>query len=72
MRPLSLVGLALVALGGFILLRGLSFTSQKSVLKVGDFQASVEEHRTVPPWVGAVAVAGGLVLLVAAGRRGPE
>lgn len=71
MRPLSLVGLVLVAVGGFILLRGLSFTSQKSVLKVGDFQASVEEHRTVPPWVGGLAVVGGLVLLVAGSRRRP-
>jgi hypothetical protein len=69
MRPLSLVGLALVAVGGFILLRGLSFTSQKSVLKVGDFQASVEEHRTVPPWIGGLALAGGIVLLAAGTRR---
>ena len=69
MRPLSLVGLVLVAVGGFILLRGLSFTSQKSVFKVGDFQASVEEHKTVPAWVGGLVLAGGLVLLLGAGRR---
>jgi hypothetical protein len=69
MRPLSLAGIALVALGAFVLVRGLSFTSQKSVVKVGDFQATVEEHRTVPAWVGGLAVAGGLVLLVAGSRR---
>jgi len=69
MRPLSLVGLVLVAVGGFILLRGLSFTSQKSVLKVGDFQATVEEHRTVPPWIGGALFAGGVVLLLGGGRR---
>ncbi len=69
MRPLAIAGLLLVVLGGFVLLRGLSFTSQKSVLKVGDFQASVEERRDVPAWAGAVAVAGGIVLLIAGSRR---
>jgi hypothetical protein len=69
MRPLAIAGLLLLILGGFILLRGFSFTSQKSVLKVGDFQASVEERREVPGWAGALALAGGLVLLVAGSRR---
>ena len=69
MRPLAVAGLLLLVLGGFVLFRGLSFTSQKSVLKVGDFQASVEERREVPDWAGAVAVAGGLVLLLAGSRR---
>jgi hypothetical protein len=69
MRPLTLAGLVLLVLGGFILLRGLSYTSQKSVLKVGDFQAMMEERRTVPTWIGALALAGGIVLLVAGRRR---
>ena len=69
MRPLTLAGLVLLLLGGFVLLRGLSYTSQKSVLKVGDFHATVEERQTVPPWIGAVAVFGGIVLLVAGSRR---
>jgi len=69
MRPLTLTGLALLVLGGFVLLRGLSYTSQKSVLKVGDFHATVEERQTVPPWIGAVAVVAGIVLLVAGSRR---
>jgi hypothetical protein len=70
MRPLALAGLVLLVLGGFILLRGLSFTSQKSVFEVGDFKASLEERREVPAWAGALAAAGGLVLLVAGRRRG--
>ena len=69
MRPLAIAGLILTVLGGFVLLRGLSFTSQKSVLQVGDFKASVEERRDVPTWAGALAVAGGIVLLIAGSRR---
>jgi hypothetical protein len=69
MRPLPIVGLLLVLVGGFILVRGFSFTSQKSVVKVGDFQASVEERREVPAWAGALVVAGGIVLLTASRRR---
>ena len=69
MRPLTLAGLVLLVLGGYVLLRGLSFTSQKSVIKVGDFKASVEERREVPAWVGAVALAGGIVLLLSGTRR---
>jgi hypothetical protein len=69
MRPLTIAGLVLLVLGGFVLLRGLSFTSQKSVIQVGDFNASLEERREVPPWLGAVAVAGGIALLLAGTRR---
>jgi len=68
MRPLGIAGLLLLVFGAFVLLRGLSFTSQKSVLKVGDFQASAEERRDVPAWAGALAIAAGIVLLVAGGR----
>lgn len=69
MRPLAIAGLILMVLGGFVLFRGLSFTSQKSVFKVGDFQASVEERRDVPAWAGALAIAGGIVLFMAGSRR---
>ncbi len=69
MKPQVIVGIVLVALGAFILLRGLTFGSQRSVMRVGDLQASVEERRTVPPWVGGVAIVGGLVLVGAGVRK---
>jgi len=65
-----IVGIVLAGLGAFILLRGVSYGSQRSVLRVGDdFRASVEERRAIPTWVGGVAIVGGL-LLVGAGMRG--
>lgn len=70
MKPLVIVGILLAALGGFILVRGLTYTKDRSVLKIGDLQASVEERRTIPAWVGVAVIVGGLVLIgAAAGKK---
>ena len=69
MKPLVLVGILLAAIGGFILVRGLTYTKNRSVLKVGGLEASVEERQTIPTWVGAVAVVGGLILIGAGAKR---
>jgi hypothetical protein len=69
MRPATLVGIVLLALGAFILFRGLSYSSNRSVIRVGEFEASVEERRSVPLWAGGLAAVAGLVLIVAGARR---
>jgi LPXTG-motif cell wall-anchored protein len=69
MRPLTVAGLVLLVLGGFILLRGLSYTSRQSVFQVGEFKATMEERQAVPTWIGALALAGGIALLVGGRRR---
>lgn len=70
MKPLSLVGIVLLALGAFILFRGLTYKSKDEVLRVGDLKASVEEKHAVPTWVGGVAIVAGIVLLAGGmGRR---
>jgi hypothetical protein len=66
-----MVGILLAILGAFILFRGLTYGSQRSVIQIGDLKASVDARRTVPTWVGAVAIVGG-VLLVGAGLRRPR
>ncbi len=68
MKTWRIVGIALACLGAFILIRGLNYGTQRSVMRVGDLQASVEEQRAVPSWVGGVAILGGL-LLVGVGLR---
>ncbi len=68
MRPQMIVGILLAVLGAFIVFQGLDFGSQRSVIRVGDYQASVQSRRSVPVWVGGVAIVGG-VLLVGAGLR---
>jgi hypothetical protein len=69
MRPLSLIGIVLLALGAFIIFRGASYKSRDQVLKVGDLKASVEEKHAVPTWVGGAAIVAGVVLLAAGMRR---
>ncbi len=69
MRPLSLIGIVLLALGAFIIFRGASYKSRDEVLKVGDLKASVEEKHAVPTWAGGAAIVAGVVLLAAGMRR---
>ena len=63
MRPLTLVGILLLALGAFILFRGMTYKSRDQVLKVGDLKASVEEKHAVPTWAGGLAIIAGVVLI---------
>lgn len=69
MRGLTLAGLVVAAVGVFILVRGLSYKTSDTVLKVGDLKASVTERHAIPTWVGVVAIAGGLVLVGAGARK---
>jgi drug/metabolite transporter (DMT)-like permease len=69
MKPLAIAGIVLAVLGAIIVFRGLSYGSQKSVMRMGDVQVSAEERQVVPTWVGGVAIAGGLLLMVGMGRR---
>ena len=69
MKWQMLAGIILAGLGAFIVLRGLSYGSGRSVVRVGDFQASVEEQRAIPTWVGGVAIVAGLLLVGASSVR---
>jgi drug/metabolite transporter (DMT)-like permease len=73
MKPVAIVGVVLIVLGAVILFTGgLGFGSRQSMMRMGDLQVSVEERHGVsqwPPWVGGVAVVGGLLLLGAGVRQ---
>ena len=69
MRSVSIAGIILAIAGVVVLARGLTYPKHQDLLRVGDLHASVTEHKTVPNWVGAGAVALG-VLLVVAGSSG--
>ena len=69
MKWQMIAGIVLAGLGAFIVLRGLSYGSGRTTMRVGDFQASVDEQRAIPTWVGGVAIVGGLLLVGAGVRR---
>jgi hypothetical protein len=62
---LIVVGLVGVLWGGF------SWTQEKTVVDVGPFKATTQEHKAIPfpPVAGGVALVAGIVLLVLPGRR---
>ena len=69
MRVLQIVGALLIAGGLFILIKTPSYSSEKSVFKVGGVEAKVAQDHSVPPWVGGAALAAGVVLIVVGARK---
>ena len=69
MRVVTLVGVLLLAAGFWVIVHGLSYPRQTSVLKVGEFEATYEEQRTIPGWVGGCTIAVGAVCVYAGLRR---
>jgi hypothetical protein len=71
MKPSTIAGMVLIVLGVVALLAGgFRYTKQEKVLDVGPVEATVEKHERVaiPPILGGLAVAAGVVLLFV-GRR---
>ncbi len=71
MKTAPLLGVILIILGALALAyQGITYTTHKKVLDIGPLQATEEQHKTIPlpPIVGAIAIVGGIVLLVA-GRK---
>jgi hypothetical protein len=61
------LGIILLVIGVLSLAyQGFTYTTHKKVLDVGPIQATKEEHHTVPipPILGALALIGGVVVLV--------
>lgn len=72
MRPLVLVGVVLIALGVIALAyEGITYTTKRTVVDVGPLEVQAEEQKRIPlpPILGALSIAGGLVLVLAGMRR---
>ena len=70
-EPMRILGIALIVVGLISLaLGGITWTQNKKVVDIGPIQAERQEHHTIPlpPIFGGIAVAAGVVLLVAGGR----
>ena len=72
MKPTGLVGILLIVLGALALAyQGINYTRQKKVLDVGSVHLTTETHERIPlpPILGGLALAGGVVLLVMGARN---
>jgi hypothetical protein len=69
MRPLSLIGIVLLAVGAYLTFTGGRYTSREDVLKVGDVKVEADTKKAVPTWVGGVAIVAGVVLIAAGMKR---
>ena len=71
MKAPTLVGIALIVLGVLAFaLQGITYTKREKVLDLGPIQATKEEKKTIPlpPILGAVALVGGVALVIAGSR----
>ncbi len=72
MKGIVLVGVLLIVLGVIALAyQGITYTKTEKVLDLGPLKAEVEREKTIPlpPVLGGLALAGGIVLLVVGARR---
>jgi len=72
MKPAMMIGILLAVLGALALAyQGFNYTRQEKVIDVGPIHATAErqEHVSVPPILGGLALVGGILLVVAGARK---
>jgi len=71
MKPKILIAVILIAVGiAALAYQGITYVTKEKVVDVGPIEVSAEKTNTIPlpPIVGALALVGGILLLVA-GRK---
>ena len=72
MNTRKAVGVMLIVIGLIsLLVGGISWNRQKTIVDIGPLKAETTERKTlpIPPIIGGLALLGGVVLLVAPARR---
>ena len=72
MKPIMWIGILLVVLGALgLAYQGFNYTHQKKILDVGPIHATAEEHErvSIPPALGGLALAAGIVLLLVGAKK---
>lgn len=72
MRSTVIIGIILIVIGIVALVyQGITYTTHKKIIDIGPIQATAETKKTipVPPIVGVLAFAGGIVLVIVGTRR---
>ena len=72
MKASSIIGIVLIIVGVLVLtFRGIPFVTKEKVVEVGPLQVTKETQRTMPlpPILGALALAGGVVLVILGAKK---
>ena len=72
MKSITVLGILLVVLGGLALVyQGFSYTRREKVIDIGPIHATADtqEHVPLPPIVGGLALAAGVVLIAMGAKQ---
>jgi uncharacterized membrane protein len=72
MKPTTWIGVLLVVLGALALAyQGFSYTHREKVLDLGPIHATADkqEHVSIPPILGGLALVGGIALLFVGAKK---
>lgn len=72
MKMATIVGIILIVLGVVgLALGGITYTTREKVVDIGPIEATAEKRERIPlpPIAGGLALAAGVVLLIAGNRR---
>jgi len=73
MKTYTLIGIILIVIGIIAFTyQGITYTTREKVVDIGPIQMTADRTKTIPlpPLVGGIALVGGIVLLVAGGKKG--
>jgi len=72
MKAATLVGIVLIAIGVVALIyQGITYTTREEVVDLGPLEVTVEKKETIPlpPILGGLALAGGIVLVIVGAKK---
>lgn len=72
MNPKTIVAIVLIALGVVsFAYQGISYTTREKAVDLGPIQVTTEKTKTIPlpPIVGGLALAGGIILLAVGNKK---
>jgi len=72
MKTPAIIGILLIILGVIAFAyQGFTYTTREKAIDLGPIQVTAEKKHTfpLPPVVGAIAIVGGIFLLVTSGRK---
>jgi len=73
MKSKTIIAIILIALGiAALAYQGITYTTREKVVDLGPIQVTAEKTKTIPlpPIAGAIALVGGIVLLVTGIKKG--